>query len=598
MSLPAERLTEAQAQQGLGLSIWWRPAKVALYDRGWRTLHYPDYTLFLATAKGRRSKAISPSPIGVDGKVYYIGFDIDTGPEAVRKLLSALPPNCVPLVSRSGGRNGNGYHVWLFPSEPLEVQTAVSFAKVVREKAGVLCEIRPTSRRSLCLKWPGQRHPESGLQEVFVPLDDLNDTERLDTPVILQMLTEGCYRTPIEVVEGFVEAHCSKKPKTKKQATAKARPAQRVEGHWLEVFKDEQAGFRLLELFGKHVRVSRLGRAFKCPVHNERRPSATFIRDSNGLIAFHDWHFEKYGLESEFFTLPELYHALKTKSELHRLDRREQAATAKELAFLLGFTNPLVEEISSKWLESTRILLKLGVITDLIFKRLVTTPTPKDWLKALNLNGLSDFERVWVMCFWCFIQDAMDGKAVTVMSKRFLGDKAGVKYWAVNRILNLLCSLGLLEKCEVVKHGKRLGADRYRLCRVNEAEAKRRFDLLFPEGKFNLRQFKASLVAERLGEETAKAIFRRQGGKVSEDHSKDIQIPSEGLGISSEDIGISLEDIQAIEAAIKRLAEEIGRLEEAGDVSRVNDLVRQAVALGRRRLALLKRGDYTAKIAV
>ncbi len=452
------------------------------------------------------------------------------------------------------------------------MQTAIRFAKAIREKAGISCEIFPSGKRSKCLKWPLSVHPETGRVEVFVPLDDLDNTEWLDTPVILQTLFEGYYRTPSNVIETFVGAN-TKKPKVSvsiddTQPDTEARSVSnkdtqpdtepKTEGHWLEIFNDEQAGFRLLGLFGKHTRATRLGQAFKCPVHPERRPSATFIKDSNGFVAFHDWHWEKYGLESDFFTLPELYHALKTGSELRRLDRREQAASAKELAFLLAYTNPLVEEISSKWLESTRILLKLGVITNLIFKRLVTTPTPKDWLKALNLNGLSDFERVWVICFWCFIQDAMDGKAVTVMSKRFVGERTGVKYWQVNRTLNLLCTLGLLEKCEVVKHGKRLGAHRFRLCKASEAEVRRRFELLFPDGKIDLRQFKASLVAERLGEEVAAAVFRRQAGTVKEAVSRTCHESTDIHHESADNHHVTrLELLASI-----RAAEEAGRWEE------------------------------------
>jgi|GEM_PF-2663809 len=514
MNLPAEKL--AQVGNDLGLLIpglWWTPERIAFHNgQGWKTVPWQKFI-----PKGQKMQTLGVSPVGTDGMAHFVAWDMDGGnPGDVKAILSALPQGVTPLVSASGKK---GWHVWVFPSEPLPVETAIRFAKLIRERAGVCCEIFPSSRRSRCLKWPLSIHPETGKPEVFVHEDDL--TTEYDTEALLEALAGGMWRTPSEVIIQYVEAHCSTKPKPEKQAR-KARPAQRVEGHWVEVFKDDQAGFKLLQLFGKHTRASRLGQAFRCPIHNERRPSASFYKADNGVVVFHDFHASSHGLEEEFYLLPELYHALKSGGELRKLNERQLASCGKELAFLLGYRNSLVEKTLKQWSESTRILLKLGVVTNLIFIRLVTTPTPKDWLKALNLNGLSDFERVWVMCFWCSIQDAMDGKAVTVMSKRFLGDKAGVKYWAVNRALNLLCSLGFLQKGEVVKRGKKRAADRYQLAKPDEDKVQRRFNALFPSGKADLRKFKASLVAAKLGPEVAAKVFRRQTETVKETVSQTV----------------------------------------------------------------------------
>lgn len=491
------RLQAPAHNRGLSIpGLWWTPARVAYHNKEWRTVSYPKYTI-----KCLNTLSIAVSPIGTDGLCHFVAWDVDTGnPEDVEAILRVLPQGCQPFISASGRK---GWHIWLFPDEPLPVKTAVRFVKTIGQIANVTCEVFPASQRSRCLKWPGSVHPETGLREVFVSLDDLDDTDRLDTPAILELLAEGCYRTPAEVVEAFVRELPENSRKT--AVVIDSNLPSSDHHHWLEVFKDEQAGFKLLSLFGRHVKVCKLGQAFRCPVHPERRPSATFVRDAKGRIAFHDWHASKHGLESEFFTLPELYAALKT-GELRKLDRREQAAFAKELAFILGYRNETTAQTLKLLLHSSEILLSLGRLKTKIFKILVVKASPKDWLKALSLKGLGDFEKVWVVCIERFINHAMDAKTEVPISKRWLAEKAGVKPEVANRALNLLCTLGILEKAKVVKHGGKLGADRFRLCKADEAEAKRRWEVL---GKPDLRSFNFYLVQERLGRELATEVFRR-----------------------------------------------------------------------------------------
>jgi hypothetical protein len=73
--------------------------------------------------------------------------------------------------------------------------------------------------------------------------------------------------------------------------------------------------------------------------------------------------------------------------------------------------------------------------------------------------------------------------------------------WEANKAANLLAVLGFLEK---VPSGGR--GDRWRLCSPPLEDVLGRWEAL---GRPSLREFNRKLVAERLGEDVARAVFRR-----------------------------------------------------------------------------------------
>ncbi|MGB9867368.1 MAG: TOTE conflict system archaeo-eukaryotic primase domain-containing protein [Bacillota bacterium] len=500
-ALPSPAATEHTKPRASPLearNVWWIPHQIAVFDcqvADWITLRYPEHT-----ANVRSWQAVAISPLDVSGKAHFVAWDVDAGGwDAVKRLLKALPKGCCPLVSASGQK---GYHVWLFPDSPIPAQRAAAFARAVAEAAGVKEFFPSSASTSRCLKWPGSLHPKTGRCEEFVAIE--RPTRTLDTKAVLEGLASGMFRTSANLISVHYLRSRAKLELVQKQHDH--APEAMFEQGWLEVFEDEQTAWKLLELFGKAATAQRLGQSFICPVHHEQHPSVTFVRDSNQRIAFHDFHASKHGLESEFFTLPELYAALKAGEELRKLDRRQQAACAKELAFLVGYRNETVNQTLSALLHSTQILLKTGWLTQPTFKRLVEAPHPKDWLELFSRKDLQDFERVWATCIWCFIQDAMDGKTQTVMSKRFVAANAAVKPEMANRSLNFLCTIGILEKLPVVRRGDRVGADRFRLCVIDEATVVARLQAL---GEFDLLRLNRKLAAEKLGLEIANAVFRR-----------------------------------------------------------------------------------------
>lgn len=59
-----------------------------------------------------------------------------------------------------------------------------------------------------------------------------------------------------------------------------------------------------------------LGKAFSCPFHEEKQPSAAIWRPDDGYIAFHDFH-RRGG--QEWYNLADVYKAIKTDKELKKL---------------------------------------------------------------------------------------------------------------------------------------------------------------------------------------------------------------------------------------------------------------------------------------
>lgn len=530
MALPAAKL-EAPAPNR-GLLIWWQPARIAVHRNGrWQTYPYPNYTPVIAAAKGAKSVALSP--IDTDGLTWFTAWDVDNGnPKDVATILRALPAGATPLVSASGKK---GWHVWCFFDQPLPVQTAVSFAGLIRERAGIPCEIFPSSKRSRCLKWLGQKHPETGKREVFVHEDDL--TGEYDTEAMLNMLAQGYYRTPAEVVENYAKQHgkaAAKKQDSPVDTTwtprgdhkAQTKPSRQVQAapspqplpgeaklvrSLDELAKREELAHALMRLAGR--RPVPLGKAFRCilPGHEERHPSGSFFRAKDGHILYGDFHARD---GEATYTLGEVYHALAT-GQTAKLKPHDKARWLAMLGLRCGFANELVLRQREKTKAAAAVLASLQQDQQAVgTQQDASTPScdspcptggyyssgcsPKgDWLAVLKVREAVAEEAE--------IQ-AMGGFEEIGLSARFLAGRAKVKVELANKAVNLLCCLGLLEK---VPNSGGIRGDRFTLGNVGFEEAKRRFEALFPNGQVDLRAFKRELVAAKLGPELAAAVFRR-----------------------------------------------------------------------------------------
>lgn len=537
---------------------WWQPEKAAFPNgRQWITVKsLTSYQQLTAIVK--KSQTVAVSPIGVDGQAYFMAWDVDSrDPADVQALLGALPEGCQPLVSRSGKK---GWHVWLFTTEPVPVDVAAAFAKAVAQRAGVACEYLPTGRNSRCLKWPGSTHPETGVQEYFVPLDDLADTERLDTPLILQALSDGHYRTPAAVVTAAVTEPVA-------VATAETNATRKTTTETDNLAANPVLAFGLAKLYGR--RVNRLGQAFRCilPGHNERRPSAAFWQAHNGTIVYHCFHSSKHGTP-EFLTLAETYAAVCTGRVL-KLRPVEAARWLAALALRLGFKTRLAVAVEDKLASLSLVLHQLKLIkhqtTGLVYSPVVckTDRPVVHKTRSGKASGVSVVEKVWrVFCNEAMLS-AMGGFEEVKLSSRFLASQTGLPLELANRGMNLLAVLGIVEK--VPGSGGTKG-DRYKPGAATREEAERRLKALFPAG-IDLRKFNRDLVRERLGEDIAAAVFRREpaAGQTQRPQSEPV-------------VAGQQQELQEIVAKIKE-AEEAGEMDEAFRLLAVYDalLKRQKV---------------------
>lgn len=521
MRILAEKLAQVN---DLGLSIpglWWTPERIAYHNgQGWKTVPWQKYT-----PKGQKMQTSAISPVGTDGLAYFIAWDVDSGnPRDVRAILEAMPKGIVPFVSTSGKK---GWHCWLFPDRPLPTRICVAFAKLVRNKAGIACEVFPTSKRSRCLKWPGSLHPETGKTETFVREDDL--ATEYDTQAVLEGLAGGEWRTPAEVITAYVAANipAGKRARektrmaTRPQTTAKPQsPAiacnqlQSIAGKLVPGSRNLAAipeiAFGLAQLCGRHI--SRIGQAFRCilPGHQERRPSAAFYAAKDGCILYHDFH-QRDG--SEWYTLGEVYHAI-TTGRVQKLRPVDSARWLCKLALQLGFETQTATTTKAKLHSLTFVLHSLGLTKQPTGKYICPVGCKTNGsvgFKAKKIKASEDsmLERVWqVFCEEAMIS-AMAGFEEVKLSKRFLAERAGIPADMANRAINLLAVLDVIRK---TADSGGLKGDRFKLGAADEAE--QRFKVLFGGGKVDLRKFNRGLVAKRLGEEIAAAVFRRQAETV------------------------------------------------------------------------------------
>ncbi|MEW6183705.1 MAG: hypothetical protein AB1500_11140 [Bacillota bacterium] len=328
--------------------LWWTPIRIAAYLNGnWKTLNHNQYN-----TKHLNTLSIGVSPIGVEGDCHFIGWDIDGPGEDVKKLLDALPKNCIPLVSVSGKK---GYHCWLFPDRPLGVQTACNFGNAVMQKARIDCEVFPSGERSKALKWPGRVHPETGVKETFVHVDDLSTG--YDTDVVLEGLESGVWRTPCEAIELFLKETTvspQESPDVMQQPLDELKglipfpPLSPIENMLIpdgtNLAAIPEIALGLAWLAGR--RVNHIGRVFKCilPGHEETKPSAAFYKTGDGRIMYHDFH-QRDG--DEWFTLGEVYRAVVT-GEVKKLRPVYSSRWLCRLALRLGFETDMATAVRAK----------------------------------------------------------------------------------------------------------------------------------------------------------------------------------------------------------------------------------------------------------
>ncbi len=492
-------LVSAQATN-LGLSLWWTPARAAVHaGQAWQTISYPHFT-----TTGLEKQSVAVSPIGMDRKCHFVAWDIDSGNvKDLQGVLKALPSGTMPLVSLSGRK---GWHVWVFPDKPISLQNAVSFAGQVREKAGIDCEVFPSSVHSRCLKWPGQRHPQTGEVEAFV--DPADSRSSYDVAAVLQGLADEMWRTPAAVIQETVGGIQAKDMAVETlpppYETGKPREESRKvlsEGVSLATLEDLALG--LAKLAGR--KVSRIGQGFRCilPGHDDGSPSAAFYRTEDRRIMYHDFH-----RQQEWYTLGEVYSAIQT-GEVKKLRPVYSARWLAKLALDLGYRTPLAVNTekrllarngSSSW--GVQVLQPTGHIRP-VGCRNIARRSLKKRVKR-RPQGFLEVERVWSVFSEEAMISAMAGFEEVKLSKRFLAARAGIPGEVANRAMNLLCVLGILAK---VPGGER--GDRFKLCDPDPGEVKRRWDIL---GRPSLREFKQTLVAEKLGTEIANAVFRRVKG--------------------------------------------------------------------------------------
>ena len=463
---------------------WWQPARLAVFlqGSGWRTRK--DLTPLEAVELG----SIAVSPLDQRGKAHFIAWDIDTGKESdVRALRDALPSRLRErlLITLSGKK---GWHLWLFLDEPIAAKNAVQFAKLVGERAGVQCEIFPSSRESRCLKWPGQLHPETGKPETFVDSRWLRDPDRLDTMIILELLYQGQYRASKDEVLAAIRSRGSKRSNVQAPESESIRI-------WrprtiTDVLLGEEAVVDYL-MRGAGREYPGLGKPFRCilPEHEERNPSAAWWRDERGRLIYHDFHERTEGCR--LFSVLEVQYALRT-GEVRKLSPREEA---EELGLLLRAVPILQDRLRAVLKLNTTILYSLFKIN--------TYSTTNPYISKRHI-GISCITSVWEFLKRMFEEGMQEGFVTIPASSGFIARACGLSRIDANRTLNLLAVLGFVAKVGSVERERFRGAT-WILCQADRSEAKRRWKAL---GKPPISKINKQLVAKRLGEEIAAAVWR------------------------------------------------------------------------------------------
>lgn len=183
----------------------------------------------------------------------------------------------------------------------------------------------------------------------------------------------------------------------------------------IRLSKDEKVCLEVMRsLF--NVKVNRIGQAFKCPLHSEKKPSAALYKTDNGVIGFKDFH-----RAGSFYTLPEVYY---------------QARTGKQQN-IKGATSLIW------WI---RMLKDSGII------ELPKIIPPKE------INQLPDKQKELLSSFieLLEIRQAYNTEQdSTPFSHRFAADWSGLKYDTVRYSKTALIKKGIIKKVEAGDKAKR-----------------------------------------------------------------------------------------------------------------------------------------------
>lgn len=487
MALPVERLCESQSR----ILPWWAPQSIAVaYSKNGK----PAWTTPPRIGDLASYATFATSPFDTEGKCHFLAFDIDSGKEEdVDCLLQALPKGAVPVISVSGRK---GWHVWVYPSEPIRGEVACGFARAVAKKAGVSCETFPSSpEKSRCLKWPGCPHPETGNIETF--LEWRGDKHELDTRIMLEAIEGGMFRTPVRVISGM---RLTPQAPLGSTGTSTPEPPQKPPIYLLidrgtqenpsvrllsavpklslaDWFKDDAVALAMVHRLGARVR--RVGAPFCCvlPGHRERRPSASLYQCENGVIVYHDWHASKFADTNEkvleFLTLSEVYAASVSGVVRELPSAHQQAAWGMRFLMEAGFIGapdvdaPLLPEgFPGEARQVFEGFIKLAQVR-----------------RLANLDDAAQFSERFAAS-WCAVSPSVACKAT-----------------------NLLVAVGALKKHELPATGNHqvlTGTFSFGTATTEEMAAV--YDVL---GRPSVTQFNKQLVRERLGDEAAQAIFRR-----------------------------------------------------------------------------------------
>ncbi|HHV78531.1 MAG TPA: hypothetical protein GXX40_02765 [Firmicutes bacterium] len=209
---------------------------------------------------------------------------------------------------------------------------------------------------------------------MFVPPDVLNGEETFDTALVFQLLSEGKYRTPVkslvvsrsttirrlfdESSTGCQQSESDPMP-TEPEETVLGKPLPPSVADDTPVMLVESLGAltrsetvvnALMQLAGREL--VRLGKSFRCILHKESSPSASWYREpKNGTIVYRDWHASKYGTP-EVLLLGEVFCALCT-GEVKKLKPHETGRWLAKLALRLGYRTPLALEVEALMATAT-----------------------------------------------------------------------------------------------------------------------------------------------------------------------------------------------------------------------------------------------------
>lgn len=479
IAIRAERLCESQSR----ILPWWTPQSISVaYSKNgqpaWKT---PPRISNLASYS-----TYAISPFDREGRCNFIVFDVDSNKEEdVDRLLQALPKGAVPLVSVSGKK---GWHVWIFPAEPIPGEVACGFARAVAKRAGVSCETFPSSpEKSRCLKWPGCPHPETGQTEVFI--EWRGDKHELDTRVMLEAIEGGMFRTPVKVISGMRLTPQASPDGTGCTPGPPKTPyifvgliggiRENPSVHTLssvpklclaDWFRDESVVLALVHRLGARVR--RVGAPFRCvlPHHRERKPSAALYQCDDGTIVYHDFHAIKYVTEEnpkvlEFLTPSEVFAASVSGVVRELPSKYQQAVWGVRFLMEAGFI--AAPEVNAPLLPATFPREARQIYDGFVLLTQVR--------QLAGLTGPAQFSERFASS-WCRVSPRLACKAT-----------------------NLLAVVGALRKHEADTSTFSLGT-------ATREEMEATYDVL---GRPSVSRFNKKLVEEKMGIETAQAIFRR-----------------------------------------------------------------------------------------